>query len=128
MQAALRGVPHLRVPRTPDGHAHYRCMAYAEPGGDEGATRRARMLAALARAKLPAHVGSCAEIYREPLFQQRGLAPRAALPVARELGQASLAFLVHHTIGADAMHAYAAAAAEALRSVDAGRAAASPRA
>ena len=125
MQDALRGVRGLRVPATPEGHAHYRCMAYvgifgsdALPG-DGLAQRRDQMLAALAQAGLPANIGSCSEIYREPIFAERGLAPASALPVAHALGNTSLAFMVHHTIDEMSMHRHAAEVRDALQSIDA---------
>jgi dTDP-4-amino-4,6-dideoxygalactose transaminase len=42
--------------------------------------------------------GSCSEVYLEKAFEPTSFRPAARLPVARELGQTSLAFLVHPTI------------------------------
>ena len=117
MQDALRGLRGVRVPSTPAGHAHYRCMAYAHASAD-----RPKLLAALVRAGLQANIGSCSEIYREPIFAQHGLAPNNALPVAHTLGETSIALVVHHTIDEVTMHRHAGEVRSALESVDATRA------
>ena len=117
MQEALRGLRGVRVPSTPAGHAHYRCMAYAHT-----ATDRPKLLAALVRAGLQANIGSCAEIYREPIFAQHGLAPTNSLPVAHALGETSIALMVHHTIDEVTMHRHAGEVRSALESVDMTRA------
>jgi dTDP-4-amino-4,6-dideoxygalactose transaminase len=118
MQDALRGVPGIRVPETPKGHAHYRCVAFTD--GSDAAGMRDRLLQALHASGIPAMHGSCSEIYREQAFVDRGMTPSAMgrgtldsdgrLPNARRLGDTSLTFLVHHTIDEGAMRAYAAAA------------------
>ena len=114
IQQTLRDLGGLRVPLTPKGHAHYRCMAYAEGGR----VARDRILAALEKAGLFSNVGPCPEIYREPLFPIRGIGPAKPLPVARVLGEASLAFLVHHTIDEESMRQYAKKIAEVVNSRD----------
>jgi len=117
MQAALRGLHGVRVPSTPAGHAHYRCMAYAHAAAD-----RPKLLAALVGAGLQANIGSCSEIYREPIFAQHGLAPTNALTVAHALGETSIALMVHHTIDEVTMHRHAGEVRSALESADATRA------
>ena len=117
MQEALRGLRGVRVPATPAGHAHYRCMAYSHAAAD-----RPKLLAALVRAGLQANIGSCSEIYREPIFAQHGLAPKNALPVAHALGETSIALVVHHTIDEVTMHRHAGEVRSALESADATRA------
>jgi dTDP-4-amino-4,6-dideoxygalactose transaminase len=122
MQEALRGVPGLRIPRTPDGHAHYRCVVFTE--GDPGGVIRDRILMRLNAAGIPAAYGSCAEIYREPFFECRRLTPASMkrctvdgdgrLPNARSLGESSLTFLVHHTIDGATMRDFADAARECI--------------
>ena len=114
MQEALREVWGLRVPLTPKGHAHYRCMAYEEGG----VVVRDRILASLEKAGLFSNVGPCPEIYCEPLFTDQGIAPAKPLPLARALGEASLAFLVHHTIDEESMRRHAKTIAEVVNSRD----------
>jgi len=115
MQDALRDVGFLRVPTTPEGHAHYRCVAFVQ--GADAAARRNAILRALHAVSLPGMYGSCAEIYRERLFEKRGFTPATIgrgtldadgrLPNARLLGETSLTFLCHHTIDESSMRAYA---------------------
>ena len=122
MQDALRGLPGLHVPVTPEGHAHYRCVAFTT--GPDAADRRNTALRELHAAGIPSMHGSCSEIYLEPFFQGRGLTPghqnRGALdvdgrlPAARRLGETSLTFLCHHTIDESSMRRYAEAAANVL--------------
>ena len=122
MQEALRTVPGLRVPETPAGHAHYRCVAFTT--GDGAGRLRDHLLDHLNAARIPAMHGSCSEIYRERFFDMRGFAPRHAdrgpldaegrLPHARALGETSLTFLVHHTIDEAAMRHYAASATSCM--------------
>jgi len=114
MQEALREVRGLRVPLTPKGHAHYRCMAYEEGG----VVVRDRILASLEKAGLFSNVGPCPEIYCEPLFTDQGIAPAKPLPLARALGEGSLAFLVHHTIDEESMRRCAKKIAEVVNSRD----------
>ncbi len=115
MQEALRDLPGIRVPQTPDGHAHYRCVAFTD--GDDAPVRRDLLLAALHARGIPAMHGSCSEIYLERAFLARGFNPAALgrgaldadgrLPGARQLGDTSLTFLVHHTIDESTMRRYA---------------------
>jgi dTDP-4-amino-4,6-dideoxygalactose transaminase len=51
---------------------------------------------------VPCSVGSCSEIYLEKAFRDRGWGPQRPLPVARELGQTSLMFVVHPTLADEA--------------------------
>jgi len=122
MQDALRGLPGLHVPVTPEGHAHYRCVAFTT--GPDAADRRNTALRELHAAGIPCMHGSCSEIYLEPFFQGRGLTPghqnrcsvdgEGRLPAARRLGETSLTFLCHHTIDESSMRRYAEAAANVL--------------
>jgi dTDP-4-amino-4,6-dideoxygalactose transaminase len=129
MQEALREVAGLRVPKTPDGHAHYRCVAFVETG-DAPAVRN-RLLDALNTAGIIGMHGSCSEIYREQAFQSRGFTPASMgrgpldsdgrLPNARRLGETSLTFLVHHTIDEATMRRYADAARSCIERALSGR-------
>ena len=47
---------------------------------------------------IPCSSGSCSEMYLENAFVDAGLAPPERLPVARELGETSLMFMVHPTM------------------------------
>jgi dTDP-4-amino-4,6-dideoxygalactose transaminase len=47
---------------------------------------------------LPCYTGSCSEVYLEKAFDNTSFRPRERLPVAKELGETSLMFLVHPTL------------------------------
>lgn len=47
---------------------------------------------------MPCFSGSCSEVYLEKAFDNTGFRPAQRLPVAKELGETSLMFLVHPTL------------------------------
>lgn len=115
LAAALADCPAVRVPLPPEGitHAWYKFYAFVKPNVLAEGWSRDRILSEIAALGYPALSGSCSEIYLEKCFQQTGLAPAERLPVARDLGDTSLMFLVHPTITSEQMAGYA----EAVRSV-----------
>ena len=89
----------LRVPQ-PAGDlnaAFYRAYAYLRPERLAAGWDRDRVQAAIEAEGIPCFAGSCSEIYLEKAFAKS--APAQRFPIARELGETSLAFLVHHTLG-----------------------------
>jgi len=112
---ALGDLPAVRVPLPPEHftHAWYKFYAFVQPEALADGWSRDRILSEIAALGYPALSGSCSEIYLEKCFQDAGLAPVDRLPVARELGETSLMFLVHPTITPEQMAGYA----EAVRSV-----------
>jgi dTDP-4-amino-4,6-dideoxygalactose transaminase len=98
---AFNNHPALRIPRPGSeiGHAAYKAYMYLRLEAlNEGWTRD-RVMTAIADQGVPCFSGSCSEIYREMAFVSLGFAPKAPLPVARELGETSLMFLVHPGLG-----------------------------
>ena len=95
----LGGVAGLRltVPPSNVGHAYYKYYAFLEPRGLQGDWDRNRVAAAICAEGIPCSAGICSEIYLEKAFSNSAR-PRERLPVARELGEASLMFLVHPTL------------------------------
>lgn len=91
----------LRAPLPPEGstHAYYRFYAYVRPDGLRDGWSRDRIVAAVNELGVPLYQGSCSEVYLERAFDGTGFAPLQRLPVARELGETSLMFLTHPTIG-----------------------------
>lgn len=103
--SAARQYRGLRVPDLPPhvGHAGYKCYVFLnckhlKPGWD-----RCRVMTAFHERGVPCYSGSCSEVYLEKCFQDAELAPRERLPVARELGETSLMFLVHPTLTEEEM-------------------------
>lgn len=98
--AELQGLAALRIPAEPADiyHAAYRAYAFVRPEALKPGWDRDRLMQAVAAAGVPCMSGSCSEVYREKAFDGTGLRPAQPLPMARELGETSLAFLVHHTL------------------------------
>lgn len=126
LERSFRQIEGLRVPVPPAGvhHAYYKYYAFVEPGQLRRGWDRNRIVEAVLAEGIPCFMGSCSEIYRELAFSGPALAgPLASgqsgqpsalgrrlsgnktnereqkrLPVARELGETSLMFLVHPTL------------------------------
>jgi dTDP-4-amino-4,6-dideoxygalactose transaminase len=111
---ALRG---LRAPDIPIRleHAAYRCYVFVEPARLRAGWSRDRIMTELNDLGLPCHVGSCSEVYLEKAFDGTSWRPHARLPVARELGETSLAFLVHPTLPEPALQRLCEGLGEVMR-------------
>lgn len=99
-------------------HAWYKLYAYVRPEALAPGWSRDRIVAEITARGVPCYQGSCSEVYLERAFDDTGLRPPSRLPVARELGETSLMFLVHPTLTGgqirqtcDALSAVLAAAA-----------------
>jgi dTDP-4-amino-4,6-dideoxygalactose transaminase len=93
----------VRVPEPSDTmvHAYYRQYAYVRPDGLKPGWSRDRIVATcVERGAIVMH-GSCSEVYLERAFDNSPFRPLQRFPVARELGETSLMFLCHPTIGDD---------------------------
>lgn len=90
----------VRVP-LPDAdvqHAWYKFYAFVRPEKLRDGWDRDRILAEISARGVPCFSGSCSEVYLEKAFDNTGLRPARRLPVAMELGETSLMFLVHPTL------------------------------
>ena len=97
LQERLSRLPALRVPRPPSGCAYYKFYAYVDPGRLASGWSRDRIMDAVTAEGIFCQSGSCSEIYLEKAFPPE-MRPTARLPIARELGETSLMFLVHPTL------------------------------
>jgi dTDP-4-amino-4,6-dideoxygalactose transaminase len=88
------------VPRVPDHieHAAYKAYVFVERDALPAGWTRDDVVTALVEEGIPTYQGSCSEVYLERAFDEIGCRPAAPLPVARELGENSLMFLVHPTL------------------------------
>jgi dTDP-4-amino-4,6-dideoxygalactose transaminase len=93
-------LPGLRVPSVPEWAAHgaYKCYIFVDPAQLKPNWNRDRIIAAIDSRGVPCYSGSCPEVYLEKAFDNTGWRPEQRLPVARELGETSLSFLVHPTL------------------------------
>jgi dTDP-4-amino-4,6-dideoxygalactose transaminase len=85
-------------------HAHYKCYVYVQPENLAEGWSRDRIVEAINAQGVPCYQGSCSEVYLEKAFDDTGWRPEARLPVARELGETSLMFLVHPTLTDSEIH------------------------
>lgn len=92
--------PALRVPCIPQDvlHAAYKAYVFVEPAFLKAGWSRDRILKEIFESGVPAFSGSCSEVYLEKAFDGTDWRPSKPLPVARELGETSLMFLVHPTL------------------------------
>ena len=97
---AARQLPGLRVPEIPDyiTHAAYKCYVFVDPTVLKDGWNRDRIMNEIVARGVPAFSGSCSEVYLEKAFDNTPYRPKEPLPVAKELGETSLMFLVHPTL------------------------------
>jgi dTDP-4-amino-4,6-dideoxygalactose transaminase len=79
-------------------HAYYKFYTYVRPQYLAPGWTRDRIIEAINSKGVPCYQGSCSEVYLEKAFNGTGWRPESRLPVAKELGETSLMFLVHPTL------------------------------
>lgn len=96
----FQAIPALRVTTPPPHieHAYYKYYVFIRPDQLKPEWNRDRVLQAINTEGVPCYSGSCSEIYLEKAFLKQGLVPEERFPVAKELGETSLMFLVHPTL------------------------------
>jgi dTDP-4-amino-4,6-dideoxygalactose transaminase len=100
----IHNLPGLRLtmPRGQVKHSYYKYYAFLQVEELRQEWHRDRVAAALRAEGIPCSSGSCSEIYLEKAFP-RSTKPFHRLPVAQRLGETSLMFLVHPTLGRSEM-------------------------
>jgi len=79
-------------------HAYYKYYTYIRPENLPDGWSRDRIIKEITQLGVPCYSGSCSEIYLEKAFDESGFRPAERCPIARELGETSLMFLVHPTL------------------------------
>jgi dTDP-4-amino-4,6-dideoxygalactose transaminase len=104
LDEAFSNIPVLRVvkPLAEYIHSYYKYNVYLRPELLREGWDRDRLMAAINAEGVPSFVGSCSEIYLEKAFPP-AMRPPHRLPNAKLLGETSLSFLVHPTLGAEHM-------------------------
>ncbi len=105
LDEGLGEIPALRIPELPANceSACYKYYAFIRPEMLATGWDRGRIRSAINAEGIPCFGGSCSEIYREKAFQGTDMLPEKRLPIARELGENSLMFLIHPTLGKQEM-------------------------
>lgn len=108
---AFKRIPAVRVPLPAADivHAYYKYYVFVEPAMLAPQWNRDRIVHELGLLGVPSFSGSCSEIYLEKAFEALPQRPAERLPVAQELGETSLMFLVHPTLTPEWMGAVVAA-------------------
>lgn len=99
MDDSFAQIPGLRVvvPPAEAGRSYYRYYVFVRPEALASGWTRDRVMQAINAEGIPCQSGSCGEMYLEKAFPENWR-PCTRLPVARELGETSLMFLVHQTL------------------------------
>jgi dTDP-4-amino-4,6-dideoxygalactose transaminase len=106
IRSVCQKIKALRVPEFHCGHcdrscamtcrhANYKCYVYVKPEDLQVGWSRDRILEEINARGVPCFHGTCSEVYLEKAFDGTGWRPENRLPIAKELGETSLMFLVH---------------------------------
>ncbi len=79
-------------------HAYYKLYVYVQPETLPQGWSRDRIINEINALNVPCFSGSASEVYLEKAFDNTGLRPETPLPIAKQLGETSLMFLVHPTL------------------------------
>lgn len=105
LQEGMADIEALRVPQPPQysRHAYYKFYTFLDIARLKTNWSRGKVIAEISARGVPCFQGSCSEVYLERAFDGSNSRPQQRLQVARELGQTSLMFLVHPTLGREHM-------------------------
>ena len=99
---------YLSVPRLEESpqfadstHAYYKLYVYVQLNNLPKEWSRDQIIQEINDLGVPCFSGSASEVYLEKAFDNTGLRPESRLPVAKQLGETSLMFLVHPTLTAN---------------------------
>ena len=97
----------LRIPQMENErnciHAYYKYYVFVNKDALKDKWDRDRIISEINLKGVPCIHGSCSEIYLEKAFDGTNFRPEKRLPVARELGETSIVFLVHPTLSEEEM-------------------------
>lgn len=103
----------MTEPPAEVGHSYYKYYAFVRPERLKKNWDRDRIVAETNARGVPCFSGSCSEIYLEKAFSA-DMRPGRRLPVAKELGETSLMFVVHPTLSEDDMRWMAKVASDVM--------------
>lgn len=79
-------------------HGFYKFYAYVRPENLATGWCRNKIIEEIVALGVPCFQGSCSEVYLEAAFDHTEWRPENRLPIAKELGETSIMFLIHPTI------------------------------
>ena len=90
----------IRLAEVPEyiDHSYYKYYAFIKPEKLSNDWTRDLIVEEINKNGVPCFQGSCSEVYLEKAFDKTDFRPDKRLPVAKELGETSLMFLVHPTL------------------------------
>lgn len=100
IEQALATFPSIRTVNIPEyvEHAQYKFYAFINVEYLQVGWSRDRIVDEINTLGVPCFQGTCSEVYLEKAFDATDFRPKERLPVAKELGETSLMFLVHPTL------------------------------
>ncbi len=102
-------------------HGQYKFYVYVQPYNLAPGWTRDRIIKTINDLNVPCFQGSCSEVYLEKAFDATGWRPKERLPVAKELGENSLMFLVHPTLSSSEIDKTCQVIDAVLRDASAGK-------
>ena len=84
-------------------HGYYKYYVYINIEKLAAGWNRDRVIDVIHSAGVPCYSGSCSEVYLEKAFESTRFRPSVRLPIAKELGETTLMFLIHPTIDPEDM-------------------------
>ncbi|OPY15553.1 MAG: L-glutamine:2-deoxy-scyllo-inosose aminotransferase [Syntrophus sp. PtaB.Bin001] len=93
----------LTIPPPEIFHSYYKYYVFVRPERLQSGWDRDRIMNQIAEKGIPCFSGSCSEVYLEKAFKESDFQQKERLPVARELGETSLMFLVHPGLNSENM-------------------------
>lgn len=103
----------VTVPPPEIRHSYYKYYVFLRLEHLRGDWTRQRIIDGINAEGIPCFSGSCSEIYLEKAFSE-SMRPQRRLPVAKQLGETTLMFLVHPTLSEADMHDTADAVGKVL--------------
>lgn len=100
ISSAVKDLDSIQPTVIPEGcvHAYYKYYLFVNPAELAEEWTRDRIVQEISSAGVPCYQGSCSEVYMEKAVADSSFAQKKSLPVAKELGENSLMFLVHPTL------------------------------
>ncbi|MBL1242590.1 MAG: DegT/DnrJ/EryC1/StrS aminotransferase family protein [OCS116 cluster bacterium] len=117
IDAACANFNALRLVDVPKNiqHAQYKHYVFIRPEHLAAGWSRDKIVEAINQLGVPCLQGSCSEVYLEKAFDNTNYRPEQRLPMAKQLGETSIMFVVHPTLTDEEMQKTTHAIAEIMQ-------------